>query len=150
VKAANKNALTVYGHSHCALLQKEDEVLLKLPLSLPKSCPKGPGGCEEYPECDLTRAWFESSNLRDITYAKLAAIAFSNPYDTESKYLITQLRDIDIIIFDESHSLSVENSPSVDAVKQPVAVDPDFKHLFEVSRRYMALRSEILNKRARH
>ena len=116
VKKAAPSAIPIYGHKHCKyFIEHNDPFLSDLPISLPGICPRI-GGCEEFPECDLTRSWYESTPVLTINYQKFIAVMFGySPTDkSEISLLREQFKTRDHIMFDESHIISLENSPSVD------------------------------------
>ncbi|MDQ1273941.1 MAG: hypothetical protein QG591_2571 [Planctomycetota bacterium] len=128
-KKAVPDMLPIYGHKYCRLLvEQEDPLLLDLGiLPLPSVCPRGPSGCKEYPDCDLTKAWFETACVRTISYQKLVTLMFGyNPKESESALLQEQLKDIDIVICDESHLISSESPPSVDICYKSLKIPPEF------------------------
>ena len=134
IKKAAPSMIAVYGHKHCQLLaDQEDPLLLELPLSLPGVCPRGPGGCEEYPDCDMTRSWFETANVRTLSYQKLVAIIYGyNATDSEIAFLRGMLNDVKIILFDESHTISLENSPTADLNYTLLSIPQGFETLNQI------------------
>jgi len=152
LEKASDDFIPIYGHKRCQLLQDEEEdLLLELPLSLPGECPRGPGGCDKYPECDMTRAWFEKAAVESMSYQKLVTLAFSTVYnkDSEAARIRSQLNDVDIVLLDESHEISMDNVPAVEMGLGAVSrLPPEFEYLFDVQQKFMALRDMIREERA--
>ena len=139
VKKADDGALIVYGHSHCRKLQetfKQDQFMTQLPLPLPSPCP-----CYEYPECDLTNAWFESAPVRTMTYAKLKSLMLVN--SEEANYIKDQLSDLDVVVFDESHKISLPVPPMVDLNYTPGNIPLGYEELSYVFYGFLTLASTI-------
>ena len=139
VRKADDGALIVYGHSHCRKLQetfKHDQFMTKLPLPLPSPCP-----CGEYPECDLTDAWFESAPVRTMTYAKLKSLMLVN--SEEANHIKEQLIDLDVVVFDESHRISLPAPPMVDLNYAPGNIPLGFEALSYVFHRFSILAQTI-------
>jgi hypothetical protein len=141
-KKAVPDTLPIYGHKYCRLLvEREDPLLLDLGiLPLPGVCPRGAGGCNEYPDCNLTRAWFETACVRTISYQKLVTLMFGyNPKESEAALLQDQLKDLDIIICDESHLISSESPPSVDMCYKSLEIPPEFETLNHIYNKFKDL-----------
>jgi hypothetical protein len=139
VRGADGGTLIAYGHSHCLKLQKNfahDPFMEKLPLSLPSPCP-----CEEHPECDLTNAWFESAPVRAMTYAKLTSLMLVD--SDESSYIKEQLSDLDVVVFDESHRISLPAPPMVDLDYSPERMLQGFEALREIYSRFLKLKQTL-------
>jgi len=143
IGAADPDNIPIFGHSYCQRLQdKYDDFVLSLPLPLPTECPKTVGGCKHYPECQMTRSWFETAFVRSVTYDKLAAIMFCD--STEAKYLREMLKDVEIVFCDESHHLSLLNVPTADSAYDYVVLPDDgFKHLEDAQNRFVALKHDL-------
>jgi hypothetical protein len=139
VKKADDGAIIVYGHSHCRKLKEtfqHDQFMTQLPLPLPNPCP-----CCEYPECDLTDAWFESAPVRTMTYAKLKSLMLVN--SDEANYIKEQLSDLDVVVFDESHRISLPAPPRVDLNYTPAAIPLGFEALSYVFCNFLTLAKTI-------
>ena len=135
VRGADGGALIAYGHSHCRKLQKtfaRDPFMEKLPLTLPSPCP-----CEEFPDCDLTDAWFKTAPVRAMTYAKLISLVSVD--SDESGYLKEQLSDLDVVVFDESHRLSLPAPPMVNLNYTPEKIPDGFEALSYIYTRFLKL-----------
>jgi len=148
VKKAAPSAIPIYGHKHCEyFIEHNDPFLSNLPISLPRICPRI-GGCEEFPECDLTRSWYESTPVLTINYQKFIAVMFGySPTDkSEISLLREQFKTRDHIMFDESHIISLENSPSVDINYDMKSIIPiKYENLRKVYYDFCDLAREICN-----
>lgn len=111
MKGAVADIVRIYGNSACKWNQDEiaKEPLLKhLPMSIPKKCNK----CKHAVDCcilDIERN--PDAPMKSITAAKLEAIMVSD--GARANELRTILEDIDVVLFDESHMLVVNDVPKV-------------------------------------
>jgi len=145
VKKAAPSTIPIFGHKYCQILaQISDKLLLDLPISLPSVCPRV-GGCEEFPDCDLTKSWYESSSVRTLNYQKLVALMFGyNPSKiSEISLLLEMLKDVEIVMFDESHEISLENSPSSDLNYSIKNIPIEFESLRKVYFNFCELVQEL-------
>ena len=89
---------------------REDEFLRNIPIHKGE-CSK----CEEYATCPVTEIErIDNFTVATMTYAKLEAIFMS---EKETKRLGKKLEDIDLVIFDEAHTISYPSLAEVDLEK---------------------------------
>jgi hypothetical protein len=101
------------GNQSCKYVKEKidkDEFLREIPI--PKENCKE---CDEYKTCPVTEIERISNfTVVTMTYAKLEAITMSGK---ESKKFGKRLKDIDLVIFDEAHTISYPRLPQVDCDK---------------------------------
>ena len=126
------------GNQSCKYVKEaieKDEFLAEIPI--PKDrCSK----CDEYSICPVTAIErIKSFTVVTMTYSKLEAIIMS---EKESKRIGDKLSDIDLVIFDEAHTISFPNLPHVDFDKHIVIPDWEYHAITGVYNRFRRLRDE--------
>ena len=147
VIAASPSALTIPGHKYCKwILDHIDELVLEIGVPLPDVCPRV-GACDYNPDCEMHRAWYESAWVRAMTYHKLLTLVFvySPSKTSEIALLRDMLKDVGIVMFDESHILSLENSPSADLNYTIKSIPIDFINLRKIYSDYLELCHKLYN-----
>jgi hypothetical protein len=104
------------GNQSCKFVKEKiekDEFLREIPI------PKGKcSECDDYATCPVTEIErIGNFTVVTMTYAKLEAITMSGK---ESKKFGKRLKDIDLVIFDEAHTISYPRLPQVDCDKHIV------------------------------
>ena len=147
VMAAYPSALTIPGHKYCKwVLDHIDELVLEIGVPLPDVCPRV-GACDYNPDCEMHRAWYESAWVRAMTYHKLLTLVFvySPGRTSEIALLREMLKDVGIVMFDESHIISLENSPSADLNYTIKSIPIDFINLRKIYSDYLELCHKLYN-----
>ena len=147
VIAASPSALTIPGHKYCKwILDHIDELVLEIGVPLPDVCPRV-GACDYNPDCEMHRAWYESAWVRAMTYHKLLTLVFvySPSKTSEIALLRDMLKDVGIVMFDESHIISLENSPSADLNYTIKNIPIDFMNLRKIYSDYLELCQKLYN-----
>ncbi len=147
VVAASPSALTIPGHKYCKwLLDHIEELVLEIGAPLPDVCPRI-GACDYNPDCQMHRAWHESAWVRAMTYHKLLTLVFvySPSKTSEIALLREMLKDVGIVMFDESHIISLENSPSADLNYTIKSIPKDFINIRKIYSDYCDLCHKLYN-----
>ena len=103
MKGAAEDIVGIYGNVACYYNKIEiakEPLLEQLPMSIPRKC----DNCEYADDChilDIERD--PDAPMKSLTAAKLEAIMFSD--SERAQYLRDVLRDIDVVLFDEAHTL---------------------------------------------
>jgi hypothetical protein len=147
VMAACPDAVTIFGHNACAGLKDKDNVVLQVGLPLPGNCPRvGPGPCPYNPDCKLHQAWYQTAWVRAMTYHKLSTLiyVYSPSRKSEISLLREMLKDVGIVVFDESHIISLWGSSSVDLnYTMNNSIPYEFKNLRKIYGDYQDLCRQI-------
>jgi hypothetical protein len=147
VMAAYPSALIIPGHKYCKwILDHIDELVLEIGVPLPDVCPRV-GACDYNPDCQMHRAWYESAWVRAMTYHKLLTLVFvySPGRTSEIALLREMLKDVGTVMFDESHIISLENSPSADLNYTIKNIPIDFINLRKIYSDYLDLCHKLYN-----
>ncbi len=103
MKEADEDIVGIYGNVACQYNQDEiakEPLLEQLPMSIPREC----DACKYAEDCcilDIEREPYAS--MKSLTAAKLKAIMISDSERAQSLREI--LKDIDVVLFDEAHTL---------------------------------------------
>jgi|GEM_PF-3793175 len=147
VKAACPSALTIPGHKYCKWLRDNlDDVMLDLNPPFPGGCPRI-GACDYNPDCTLHQAWYETAWVRAMTYHKLSTLVFVySPHKTSEIALLRNiLKDVGIVVFDESHIISLWGSSSVDLTYTIESIPTEFINLRKIYSDYCDLCHKLYN-----
>ena len=120
MKGAAEDIVGIYGNVACQYNQIEiakEPLLEQLPMSIPRKC----DNCEYADDCHILDIEREpDAPMKSLTAAKLEAIMFSD--SERAQYLREILREIDVVLFDEAHTL----------VTSDVAKIPHNVHLYDL------------------
>ncbi|MFZ3147779.1 MAG: hypothetical protein WA137_01915 [Methanothrix sp.] len=128
MKGADNGLVGIYGNAACQYNQNEiakEPLLEHLPMSLPGKCDK----CKYAADCHILDIEREpDAPMKSLTAAKLEAIMVS---DSERAQALREiLRDIDVILLDEAHTLvtsdvaKVPHNEDLHNLKQKIAGFP--------------------------
>ena len=117
---------------HVKKLIEKDQFLSEMPIPKDK-CSK----CDEYGICPVTAIErIDNFTVVTMTYSKLEAIIMS---EEESKRIGNKLGDIDLVIFDEAHTISFPSLPQVDFDKHVALLDWEYHAITGVYNRFRRL-----------
>lgn len=118
-------------------LVKQDSFLKQLPLPL-SDCEK----CRSLYSCPVTEVMAGDAKVTAMTYRKLEALMLS--HSDIARQILERLDDVDLVILDEAHTISLPSVVRVEAFKQ-VVIPFEFKTLNKILDKWREQNEEYEN-----